>query len=52
VRSSPGIGASYLTILFAATYPERTSALVLIDGYARLLGGDEYLAVASARVPT
>jgi class 3 adenylate cyclase len=38
-----GIGASYLTILFAATYPERTSALVLIDGYARLLGAEDYL---------
>jgi len=38
-----GIGASYLTILFAATYPERTSALVLVDGYARLLGADDYL---------
>ena len=37
-----GIGASYLTILFAATYPERTSALVLVDGYARLLGADDY----------
>jgi class 3 adenylate cyclase len=37
-----GIGASYLTILFAATYPERTSALVLVDGYARLLGGEDY----------
>jgi pimeloyl-ACP methyl ester carboxylesterase len=38
-----GIGASYLTILFAATYPERTSALVLVDGYARLMGADDYL---------
>jgi class 3 adenylate cyclase len=38
-----GIGASYLTILFAATYPERTSALVMVDGYARLLGADDYL---------
>jgi class 3 adenylate cyclase len=38
-----GVGASYLTILFAATYPERTSALVLVDGYARLLGTDDYL---------
>lgn len=38
-----GVGASYLTILFAATYPMRTSALVLIDGYARLLGADDYL---------
>jgi len=38
-----GIGATYLTILFAATYPDRTSALVLVDGYARLLGADDYL---------
>jgi class 3 adenylate cyclase len=38
-----GIGATYLTVLFAATYPERTSALVLVDGYARLLGADDYL---------
>jgi class 3 adenylate cyclase len=38
-----GVGASYLTILFAATYPERTSSLVLTDGYARLLGADDYL---------
>src|SRR6478735_10988864 len=38
-----GVGACYLTILFAATYPERTSALVLVDGYARLLGDDDYL---------
>ncbi len=38
-----GVGACYLTILFAATYPERTSALVLVDGYARLMGDDNYL---------
>jgi len=38
-----GVGASYLTILFAATYPDRTSSLVLVDGYARLLGADDYL---------
>jgi class 3 adenylate cyclase len=38
-----GVGACYLTILFAATYPERTSSLVLLDGYARLLGDDDYL---------
>jgi class 3 adenylate cyclase len=37
-----GAGASYLTLLFAATYPGRTSALVLIDGYARLTGTDDY----------
>jgi class 3 adenylate cyclase len=38
-----GVGASYLAILFAASYPDRTSALVLVDGYARLLGDDDYL---------
>ena len=37
-----GVGGTYLTMLFAATYPERTSALVLVDGYARLLGDDDY----------
>src|SRR5579859_5562633 len=29
-----GVGACYLTLLFAATYPGRTSALVVVDGYA------------------
>jgi len=37
-----GVGASYLTLLFAATYPSRTSALVLVDGFARLTGTDDY----------
>jgi class 3 adenylate cyclase len=37
-----GIGASYLTLLFAATYPDRTSALVLVDGYARLAAAPDY----------
>ena len=37
-----GIGACYLTLLFAATYPERTRALVVVDGYARLTGADDY----------
>jgi pimeloyl-ACP methyl ester carboxylesterase len=31
-----------LAILFAATYPERTTALVLWDTYARGLGGPDY----------
>lgn len=31
-----GVGLSYVGILFAATYPERTSALVLVNGYARI----------------
>ncbi|HLX34085.1 MAG TPA: adenylate/guanylate cyclase domain-containing protein [Candidatus Limnocylindrales bacterium] len=47
-----GIGAGYLAILFAATYPERTSALVLVDGYARLLGADDYLPSLPRSFPT
>jgi class 3 adenylate cyclase len=30
-----GLGGSFLSMLFAATYPERTSALALVDAYAR-----------------
>jgi class 3 adenylate cyclase len=37
-----GLGAAFLALLFAATHPARTSALVLIDGYARLTGTDDY----------
>jgi class 3 adenylate cyclase len=37
-----GIGASYLAILFAATHPDRTSALVLVDGYARASQAPDY----------
>ena len=37
-----GAGASYTALLFAATYPERTSALILIDGYARVTRTDDY----------
>jgi pimeloyl-ACP methyl ester carboxylesterase len=47
-----GVGASYLTILLAATYPERTSALVLVDGYARLLGADDYFPAFRRQFPT
>jgi class 3 adenylate cyclase len=47
-----GVGASYLTILFAATYPERTSALVLVDAYARLLGADDYFPAFRRHFPT
>jgi class 3 adenylate cyclase len=36
------VGASFLTLLFAATYPQRTRALVLVDGYARLTGTEGY----------
>ena len=38
-----GVGASYLALLFAATYPQRTAALILVDGYARLLRSDDYM---------
>jgi class 3 adenylate cyclase len=37
-----GIGASLMTMVFAATYPERTSALVLIDPYARVSATPDY----------
>ena len=37
-----GLGACYLTMLFAATYPQRTRALVLVDGYARLTSSEDY----------
>jgi class 3 adenylate cyclase len=37
-----GVGACYLALLFAATYPRRTSALELVDGFARLTGADDY----------
>jgi class 3 adenylate cyclase len=37
-----GLGASFLSLLFAATFPTRTAALVLVDGYARLTGADDY----------
>ena len=34
-------GASYMTLMFAATYPERTSALVLVDPSARLAWAED-----------
>ena len=37
-----GIGASLMTLLFAATYPKRTSALVMIDPYARVSSAPDY----------
>ena len=36
------VGAGFLTMLFAATYPDRTRALVLVDGYARMTGTEGY----------
>jgi len=46
-----GAGASYLTILFAATYPERASALILVDGYARITSAPGYLPGLPLRFP-
>ncbi|MFI5226199.1 MAG: alpha/beta fold hydrolase [Candidatus Limnocylindrales bacterium] len=37
-----GIAATYMTLVFAATYPERTAALVLVDPTARLAEDDDY----------
>lgn len=37
-----GIGASVMALVFAATYPDRTSSLVLVDGCARLAWADDY----------
>ena len=38
-----GAGASLLTILFAATHPDRTSALILVDGYPRISAAPGYV---------
>lgn len=37
-----GIGGGQMSMLFAATYPERTSALALLDTYARLVRDVDY----------
>jgi class 3 adenylate cyclase len=37
-----GIGGGQMSMLFSATYPERTSALVLLDTYARLVRDVDY----------
>jgi class 3 adenylate cyclase len=37
-----GVGACYVAMLFAATFPESTAALVLIDPYARLHPAPDY----------
>jgi class 3 adenylate cyclase len=37
-----GVGASYVTLVFAATHPARTSALVLVDPYARFARAPDY----------
>ena len=35
-------GSTFLALMFAATYPERTLALVVLNGYARLYRSDDY----------
>lgn len=42
-------GASYLALLYAATYPGRTASLVLVDGYARLTRAADYMPDAPER---
>ena len=37
-----GIGGSVMALVFAATYPDRTSSLVLVDGCARLAWSEDY----------
>jgi class 3 adenylate cyclase/pimeloyl-ACP methyl ester carboxylesterase len=37
-----GIGATFMALVFAATYPERTSALALVDPTARLAEAEDY----------
>ena len=37
-----GIGATFMALVFAATYPARTSALVLVDPTARLAEAEDY----------
>jgi class 3 adenylate cyclase len=37
-----GVGATFMGVLFAATYPERTTALVVVNGYARMTRTPDY----------
>jgi class 3 adenylate cyclase/pimeloyl-ACP methyl ester carboxylesterase len=37
-----GVGATYMGVLFAATYPTRTTALVIVNGYSRLIRTPDY----------
>jgi len=46
-----GAGSTYLALLFAATYPDRTAGLAIVDGYARLTSADDYLPGRPAKVP-
>ena len=43
-----GIGASMMALLFAATYPERTAGLILVDAYARPTAAPGYAIGAPA----
>lgn len=42
-------GGSLMSMLFAATYPDRTAGLVLVNGLARLIATDDYAGVPSAK---
>jgi class 3 adenylate cyclase len=37
-----GVGATYMGVLFAAMFPERTTALVIVNGYSRLVRAPDY----------
>lgn len=37
-----GVGATYMGVLFAATYPERVRSLVIVNGYARMARTTDY----------
>jgi class 3 adenylate cyclase len=37
-----GLASSFMTLVFAATYPERTRALALVDPTARLVQAEDY----------
>jgi class 3 adenylate cyclase len=37
-----GVGATYMGVLFAATYPERITSLVVVNGYARMARTPDY----------
>jgi class 3 adenylate cyclase/alpha-beta hydrolase superfamily lysophospholipase len=42
-------GGSLISTLFAATYPERTAGLILVNGLARLVAADDYAGVPTAK---
>jgi len=37
-----GVGATHMGVLFAATYPERITSLVVVNGYARMARTPDY----------